>query len=107
MVFKPFLDEFHWKQKSKREKIARLHDWAVATDEQLNHESRELSEVKEEIKKLKVTIYDPPRVTVTPGLVSQVKHLEEEIRLLKTYLKVDRDDRPEQKRMAPVKKGRK
>ena len=27
--------------------------------------------------------------------------------LLKTYLKVERDDRPEQKRMVPVKKGRK
>lgn len=122
-IFKLSLRDPYWKPASKRVKIARLRDWAVSTDEQLDHESGELIAVKEEIAKLKATVYDPAPVhnkvpgfagrfiewtsPVPPGLTGRVKHLEEELRLLKTYLKVERDDRPEQKRIVPVKKGRK
>ena len=123
-TFKPAMQDPYWPAKAnKRAKIARLREWAIGTDAQLDHGSRELLGVKEDVAKLKATVNDPAPVhnkypgfngrfiewtsPGPPGLTGRVKHLEEEIRLLKTYLKVERDDRPEQKRMVPVKKGRK
>lgn len=70
--------------------------------------------VFKDVKKLKETVYGNSRKSqgvdfwfgYTLGLDRRVKYLEEELCLLKTYLKVKRADRPEQKRLAPVKKGR-